>query len=125
MKRIHNLQFPRFHDDIMSERRTLFHVPLDEHVWKTGDGLRLLSAPNFPRCKIGILTSVRQVRLRAELDADFSKLAVMDPDEYLARWDLLHPELPSSGNPGVWRIEFCYGPWEVDPSDPPEWSLVS
>jgi hypothetical protein len=110
MKTIHSLHFPRFHDDIMTERRTLFHVTIDEHVWSIGDGLRLLAAPNFPRAKVGILTDVRQARLRAELAADCSKLAVTDPDEYLARWDALHLELPSSGDPVVWRIEFCYWP---------------
>jgi hypothetical protein len=125
---IHEVRFPRFHDDVMSEKRTLFHSPIDTEasgVPKVGDGLRLLAAPNFPRCKIGNLIDVRQVRLLDELGADLVKLCAGDRAEYLARWDALHPDLPSADNPVVWRIEFRYGMWESDPTDPPEWSLAS
>lgn len=125
MKTIHEVRFPRHHDDVNSEKRTLFHMPVDGQTWAIADGLRLLAAPNFPRCKIGVLTSVRQVRLLDELDADIAKLGNTDQAKYLAHWDTLHPELPSADNPTVWRIEFRYGAWEADPTDSPEWSLAS
>ncbi len=119
---VHEIRFPRFSDDVMSEKRTLFHMPVDGQTWKVGDGLRLLAAPNFPRCKIGVLTDVRQVQLLAELEADIERI-VADRAEYLARWDAVHPDLPSADDPLVWRIEFRYGAWG-DPTDPPEWSLA-
>jgi hypothetical protein len=122
MNTIHEIHFPRFHEDVMSERRTLFHMPVDEQPWAKGDELRLLAAPNFPRCKIGTLIDVRQVRLLDDLDAVLVKLGAVDRAEYLARWDTLHPKLPSADDPMVWRIEFRYGGWD---SDPPEWSLAS
>ena len=31
---IHAIHFPRFHEDVMSERRTLFHMPVvDAQTW--------------------------------------------------------------------------------------------
>jgi hypothetical protein len=127
MKTIHMISFPHYQDHVFLERRTLFHMPIDEQPWAIGDDLRLLAAPNFPRCKVGVLTDVRQVRLLAELDADLAKLCVANRAEYLARWDALHPKLPAAADPMVWRIEFRYGVSESDPpeSDPPEWSLAS
>lgn len=126
MKTIHEIRFPNYQDDIMSEKRTLFHNPVDDgHAWQVGDGLRLIAHPSLPRCKIGTLIDVRQVRLLAELDVDLVKLGVTERGEYLARWDALHPEFPFKDDPLVWRIEFRYGAWESDPTDPPEWSLAS
>ena len=126
-KSVHAVKFPRWHEDIMMEKRTLFHAPIREALWKVGDSLRLLATPNFPRCKIGCVTDVRQVQLLDALDADLVKLST-DRDDYLARWDALHPDAPSVGNPTVWRIEFQYGAWVTDPNgdpnDPPEWSLA-
>jgi hypothetical protein len=119
---IHEVRFPNFHDDVMSEKRTLFHMPLDGQIWKVGDGLRLMTVPNFPRCKTGVVTDVRQVHLIAELDADLGKLCAADRAEYLARWDALHTDVPSEGDPLVWRIEFRYSVW-ADP-EPPEWSIA-
>lgn len=125
-KAIHEIRFPRYHDDINSEKRTLLHVPMEGQIYSVGDGLRLLAAPGFPRCKIGVLTNVHQVHLLAELDADLGKLGGIDRADYLARWDALHPDLPSEADPVVWRIEFRYGMWETDDlPDPPEWSLAS
>jgi hypothetical protein len=125
MKTIHEVHFPRYRDDIASEKRTLFHMYIDDHVWSVGDGLRLLAAPNFPRCKVGVLTDVRWVKLLAELEADLPKLCAADRSDYLTRWDLLHPSLASVNDPVVLRIEFRYGMWESDPTDPPEWSLAA
>ena len=73
------------------------------------------------------MVGVAQVRLLDGLEADLGKLAAADRAEYLARWDALHPELPSGGDPLVWRIQLRYGPWTTDPADPdpPEWSLAS
>jgi hypothetical protein len=126
--RIHEVQFPRWFDDVMRERRTIFHVPPDAGPYGVGDALRLLAHPNFPRCKVGVLTSVRRVSLLAELDADLGGLCAADRAEYLARWDAVNPELPSADDPVVWRIEFRYGAWVPDPAglpDPPEWSLAT
>jgi hypothetical protein len=117
----HEVRFPRYHEDVNSERRTLMHIPIDDCAWAIGDELRLLAAPGFPRCKVGVLTDVRQVRLLDDLDADLGKLGEVDRAGYLARWDALHPELPSASDPVVWRIEFRYGRAE----DPPEWSLAT
>jgi len=127
MTTTHEVRFPRYHDDVESERRTLFHAVVDGHAWAAGDGLYLRAEPGFPRCKVAVLADVRQVHLLAELDADLGKLAAKDRADYLARWDDLHPELPSEGDPLVWRIEFRYGMWKEpgDPPDPPEWSLAS
>ena len=120
---IHEIGFLRWHDDVELEKRTLFHMPSDKKMWTVGDSLRL-RALNLSRCKIGVLTSARQVRLLEELDADLAKLHVTDRAEYLARWDALHPGHPSVDDPLVWRIEFRYGV-SNDPDDPPEWSLAS
>lgn len=125
MKTIHEVRFPRYHADVTSQRRTLFHMPVDGQAWAIGDGLRLIAHPNFPRCKIGVLVDVRQERLLEGIDADLGKLCAADRAEYLARWDALRPELPSAADPVVWRIEFRYGMWEADPTDCPEWSLAS
>jgi hypothetical protein len=122
----HEVQFPRYHADVNSQRRTLFHMPIlvDEIPWTVGDELRLIAHPNFPRCKVGTITDVRQVRLLAELDADLAKLGGVDRGDYLMSWDLLYARLPSINDPVVWRIEFRYGR-PVDPPDPPEWSMAT
>jgi hypothetical protein len=120
MKMVHEVHFPRFRDDVATERRTLFHVPVDDHPWAVDDALRLLEAPNFPRCKVGVITIAAKVRLLETIDADLAKLCA-DRDAYLARWDALYPEAASTLDPVVWRIEFRYG----DPAAPPEWSLAS
>ena len=125
MKKIHDVYFPRYDDDVVSERRTLFHLPVGDRAWTAGDSLRLLASPRFPRCKTGVLIDVRQARLCSEIDADLAKLCAADRAAYLASWDVLHPGLPSAADPTVLRIEFRYGAWEADPTDSPEWSLAS
>jgi hypothetical protein len=144
LHQIHRIRFPRYVDDIVSERRTLFHMPVGivcscsgdpadpdytrsqrckVHVWTVGDEIRLLD-PDSPRCKIGVLIDVRQVRLLAVLDVDLTKLGQPERASYLASWDALHPDCRRSTDPVVWRIEFRYG-IEEDPKDPPEWSLAA
>lgn len=120
----HEVQFPRYATDVNARRRTLFHMVVDHQSWAVGDTIRLLAHPSFPRCAIGVLTSVRQVKLLAELDDDLAKLGEVDREGYLASWDVLHPELPSAADPIVWRIEFHYGSTDRPP-DPPEWSLAA
>ena len=105
--KMHEIQFPRYDADIRTEHRTLFHLPLDADPVAPGDGL-LLRSSNSPRCKLGVITDVRELRLRDELDADLGALAATDRDEYLARWDALHPELPSEDDPAMWRVAFRY-----------------
>lgn len=119
----HEVLFPRYDEDVIGERRTLFHALSDGQEWRVGDRLRLLVQPNFPRCKIGVLIDVRQVQLLDELDADITKLGSVDRAAYLASWDKLHLDSPSCLNPTVWRIEFRYGK-ESDIPDPPEWSMA-
>ena len=82
------------------------------------------NATPFTGFKTGVLTDVRWVKLLAELDADLPKLCVSSRDEYLARWDKLHPGVLSVNDPVVCRIEFRYGMWVADLTDPPEWSLA-
>ena len=122
MRTIHKVHFPNY-ATIVLEKRTLFHMPVDGKPWAIGDGLRLLGEPNFPPGKVGVLTDVRQVRLLDELDVDLPKLGGIDRAQYLASWTGLHPGL--SVDLLVWRIEFRYGGWESDPTDPPEWSLAA
>lgn len=122
MKVVHEINFPRYHDDVMSERRTLFHMTVRSRSFDVGDGLRL-AVPNLPRCKVAVVKKVDRVPLCPISDDDLRRLNVDDAASYLARWDELHPEVPSSGNPEVWRIEFEYGMWK-DSDDPPEWSLA-
>lgn len=119
MKGIHEIEFPRYRDDVMTQRRTLLHVPVDDHypAWTVGDDLHLLAAPGYPRCAVGVVTHVGQVRLLDGIDADLPKLCA-GRDEYLSRWDALHPDLSSARDPVVWRIEFRY-------ADPPAWSMAT
>ena len=87
----------------MSERRTLFHAPVDDKTWATGDRLYMLEwgGYSYAHRKIGTLIDVRQVRLLAELDADIVKLCTADRAAYLACWDVLHPKLSSVEDPMV------------------------
>ena len=126
MTMAHSIHFPRYRADIMEERRTLFHVPVDENLanFEIGDKLKLLEHPNLPRCKVGIVTDARQVALLDHLDTDLDKLGSVDRGGYLASWDQLHHEMPSCLNPMVWRIEFRYGR-ASDLPDPPEWALAA
>lgn len=120
---VHEVTFPRFDADIISRRRTLFHVPVENLMWSVGEEIRLITRDGITRCEVGILTSVRQVRLLAELDADLPMLGNVDRVLYLASWDALH-HVPSITDPTVWRIEFRYGIAANDERpDPPEWSL--
>lgn len=122
-KTIHEVHFPRYDTDVNSRKRTLFHMTVDEQTWDVDDELRLIAHPNFPRCACAILTNVRQVKLLAELEGDLAKLGEVNRESYLASWDALHPELPSTSDPTVWRIEFRYSIADQQP-DPPEWSLA-
>jgi len=120
MKTTHRVLFPRFSDDIVSERRTLLYAPLETRDWKSGDTILMYAAPNGIPGKQGVLTSVRSVALDAELDADLGKMCVPGRAEFLAHWDAAHPGMPAASNPLVCRIEFRYTPWRPDP----EWSLA-
>ncbi len=125
MKPFRPVTFQRFNAHIQSERRTLFHVPVNHQTWAIGHGLILLcSTATDNRYKLGVVTDARQVRLIAELDADLIKLDT-GRTTYLAAWDAIHTALPSDGDPLVWRIEFRYGTPPMDPTDAPEWSLAS
>jgi hypothetical protein len=127
MKVVHEVNFPRYHDDVMLEQRTLFHVLCEDAVatpFNVGDGLRLLAAPGYPRCKVAVVKSVDRVPLCPIDVDDLRRLNVPDAASYFARWDALHPEALSSGNPEVWRIEFEYGMKDDATPDPPEWSLA-
>jgi hypothetical protein len=121
--KVHEVRFPNYHDDVTLERRTLFHMI--DGPFSVGDGLKLLAAPNYPRCKVAVVRRVDRAPLCPIADDDLGRLNVPDAAAYLARWDALHPEAPSSGNPEVWRIEFEYGMWKDEGApDPPEWSLA-
>lgn len=129
---ISTIYFPRFNEDISTELRTLFHMPLGGRVWKMGDMVRLTPTAVslqdrgvYLEDKVAVVTDVRLVRLLAELDVDLGKLAALDRAEYLSRWDTLHPEWPSSGDPRAWRIEIRYTPEQSNLLDPPAWSLAS
>lgn len=124
--RHHEVHFPRYAQDINTRRRTLLHLPLDRaDAWSIGDELCLLAAPNFPRCAVAVVTSVRWVHLLAELDDDLDKLGKVDRGTYLANWDRLHPQQTAASDPPVLRIEFAYASIPSDSDDPPEWSLAS
>lgn len=120
MKIVHEVHFPHYREDVASERRTLFHVLVDDHPWAVDDALWLLADSKVLRGKMGVITSVTKVRLLKTVDADLVKLCT-DRDAYLARWDALYPGAASPLDPVVWRIEFRYG----DPTSPPQWSLAS
>lgn len=117
MTTIHEVQFPNYSATILSGRRSLFHMPIDDYAWAIGDELRLVAARGYPRCLVGVLTEVRQVHLLAELDADLVKLCA-DRDAYLANWDKIQPDLPSADDPWVWRIAFRF-------ASTSEWSLAT
>jgi hypothetical protein len=129
MKAVHEVRFPRYSEDVMSEKRTIFHVlgenAANRQPFSVGDGLRLLAAPNFPRCKVATITKVDRVQLCQIDDDDLRRLNVPDAATYLSCWDALHPEVPSIGNPEVWRIEFEYGVSKDDGAPVPEWCLAS
>ncbi len=126
MRTTHEVRFPNYLDDVGSERRTLFHVPVvEDQSWAVGDCLLLFAALSFSPGKVGTLTNVRQVRLLAELDADLARLRAASRSEYLARWDALHPRLPSVDDPTVWRIEFRYAAWDSGFPASPKWSSAS
>lgn len=130
MTSVHEVRFPRFHDDVVTRRRTIFHMPVDGKTWTVGEALRLAADQRCPPrtwnvpFMVGVLTDVRQVRLLAELDADLASISNVDRAAYLARWDTLHPALPSIADPIVWRIAFRYGE-ASDLPDPPEWGLAA
>jgi hypothetical protein len=125
---VHEVRFPRYSEDVMSEKRTLFHA-LDGNAangqpFSVGDGLHLLAAPNFPRCVVAVIKKVDRVQLCPISGLDQRCLNVPDAATYLARWDALHPDAPSIGNPEVWRIEFEYGRSKDDGAPVPEWCLA-
>jgi len=123
-KFVHEIRFPRWHEDVSLQKRTVAHIRIrPEERFFVGDELRLLAAPNFPRCGTGTLTEVALVKLLDVVDSDLAGLNVTSREEYLARWDALHPDMPSSGNPEVWRIAWRYR--HDEGKDPPEWSLAS
>jgi hypothetical protein len=119
---MHEIVFPQYVEDIKTRKRTLFHWRAEGI--RVGDGLRILSRPNFPCAYTSVITKVDHVKLRDLTAEDLVKLNVADAATYLARWDAAYPDTPSSDDPMVYRIEFQYNPSpeEVPPS--PEWSLA-
>ena len=118
----HEIRFPRYAEDVLTKKRTLFHMPTG--AFAVGDGLSLCAAPNFPRAAAAVITKVDQARLCDLTAEDLVLLNVADAAFYLASWDTLYPELPSNSNPLVYRIEFRYG-WPTDDGKPdPEWCLA-
>jgi hypothetical protein len=122
-KRVHAIRFPNHFTDILRAKRTVAHMPIiAEHSFAVGDELQLLGGPNF-WCGSVTLVAADRMHLLAIVDDDLAVLNVTSREEYLARWDALHPSLPSRGNPKVWRIAWRYETPSIP--DPPEWSLAA
>lgn len=123
VKARHNVRFPEYDEDIRSGKRTLFHMPGGE--WAAGDML-LCSAPDGA-LTVATITEVAYVNLRNLGSDDADDLLLLNRDDsasYFESWEALHPKMPLRSNPLVCRIEFRYGPPELD--DPsPEWSLAA
>lgn len=120
----HEIQFPRWSDDILSHKRTVAHLLVvledEEKHFSVGDKLLLIAHPNFPRAGAGTLVSVDRVPLLDVVDGDIAAMNMATIEEYRGYWDALHPDHPMSESPLVWRIAWKYG-W---PEDPPEYALA-
>jgi hypothetical protein len=116
----HEVCFPRYAQDIRTQKRTLFHM--SKGLWLVGDTLLLCADPTFPEVARAIVTWVDRAKLRELSAEDLRLLNRDDAAAYFASWDALHPEMPSSDDPLVYRIEFRY---TVGDSPSPEWCLAS
>src|SRR5512142_2134199 len=104
------LTFPYWERDILTKKRTLYHMPGDTVFVPTpGSLLRLFDSSD--RWREGLYATVAQVssyHFQDMSDEDLQKLCVSSKREYAQRWDAMHPETPFADNPLVWRIEFSY-----------------
>jgi hypothetical protein len=122
MTTMHRVTFPRYAEDVASGKRTLLHLLGGD--LEIGDGLTLVAHPNMPRARVATIMKVERVPLCPLSDDDLRRLNA-ERDEYLARWDALHPEAASGSSPMIYRIEFAYGFDEKTLPASPEWSLAT
>jgi hypothetical protein len=94
--------FPRYAEDIISQRRTLFHAVDDKA--KVGEQLCLVGHHGACRGIVATVVDVRRVHF-GELSAEDEVKLNCSKADYLARWMKLHPD---SGD-WVFAIEFRYG----------------
>ena len=117
----HTIVFPRYRQDIESQRRTLFHWAAMDEVFEPGHRLLIPPHHNFPRASPAVVTRVDEVRLLDVTDEDLAKIGVhwQDADAadpraaarvaYWSRWDAANPDVLAATNPLVQRVEFRYG----------------
>jgi hypothetical protein len=124
-KDLRTIVFPRWSEDVATERRVLVHVPSDQSWFAVGDSLVLVpSRHSFGKAATVVeVTRGQLVELLAD-DLPLLNLGPGDVAAYSARWDRANPRHPIASDPTVWRVVFRYDPSPRD-GDPPEWSLAS
>ncbi len=124
--RYRTIVFPRWNEDIASERRTVLHLVAEGAEFAVGDRLLVVPTANL-RGKSAAVVEVRRVRLVEYLVDDLPFLGLSDSqadaEAYQARWDRTNPQHPISSDPMIWRIVFRYDRDGLN--DSPEWSLAS
>lgn len=123
--RYRTIVFPRWNEDIATERRTVLHLST-EAVGAFAIGDRLIVVPSATTIgKRATIVEVNQARLAECLAGDLALLGLgpADAEAYHTRWDRTNPKHPLSSDPMIWRIVFRYDQGDVD--DPPEWSLAA
>jgi hypothetical protein len=132
---------PRWNEDVVTQKRTLFHIPCDPGVeLKIGDLLairsdereeiRTVCAAIIEASRVRLVDSLTPIpgpaaaaalgdmaRLNLIPDIDQARMADLVPaiDSYRRRWDTVNPDVPWASNPTVWRVVFRYLPEMTPP----------
>lgn len=122
--RCRTIVFPRWNEDIATERRTVLHLSTEVADFAVGDRLLVVPLPDRPG-KSATIVEVRWVRLMECLVDDLPLLGLgsADAEAYHTRWDRTNPKHPLSSDPRIWRIVFRYDRDGLN--DSPEWSLAA
>lgn len=97
-----NVVLPRHAQDVATKRRTLFHDI--EGDFKVGEEFSIVGHPNACRGLVATVAKVERVQLADLTTVDAEKLNCPKED-YLARWNALHPGWRGE----VFAVEFRYG----------------
>jgi hypothetical protein len=106
--------FPRYEEDVLTHKRTLFHLPLNTvNIPKLGSLTILIPEwfTNVLRASV-VITHLSKVLLKDLPDEDLNLLAVESREDYFKRWEVLHMANPLENPQEVWRIQFNYVNWD-------------
>ena len=111
--KLSGVQFPRYEEDVLTHKRTLFHIPATAEVTPVvGSMIILLPEDSDPTKTPVIITHLDKVLLENLPDEDLSLLAVGSREDYFKRWEALHMANPLEISQEVWRIQFSYVTWD-------------